>query len=80
MIVQLNAIVSDPAICGGDMRVRGTRVPVWVLDRYRKRGDDIAVVLEDFPFLTESDVRAAWNYAEAHPTAIERQRRENEEF
>jgi uncharacterized protein (DUF433 family) len=71
-------IVATPGICGGNPRVRGTRVPVWVLERFRRRGDDLAAVLEDFPFLAESDVLAAWDYAEAHPTAIESQRRENE--
>lgn len=69
-------IVATPDICGGNPRVIGTRIPVWVLARYKR--DDLVSVLEDYPALLESEVLEAWRYADTHAAEIERQRRENE--
>ncbi|HEY0557701.1 MAG TPA: DUF433 domain-containing protein [Thermoanaerobaculia bacterium] len=51
-------IVRDPAICGGQPVIRGTRVLVRVILAYLEQGEALDVILREFPSLTEDDVRA----------------------
>jgi uncharacterized protein (DUF433 family) len=51
-------IVRDPAICGGQPVIRGTRVLVRVILAYLEHGEAMDVILREFPSLTEDDVRA----------------------
>ena len=51
-------IASDPAICGGQPVIRGTRVLVRVLLGYLAHGETLEVILREFPSLAEEDVRA----------------------
>lgn len=67
-----------PDRCGGDACVRDSRIPVWVLDGYRRLGKDDAWMLQAYPSLTQEDLDAAWEYAAAHPEEIDRAIRENE--
>jgi uncharacterized protein (DUF433 family) len=58
-------IVRDPAICGGQPVVRGTRVLVRVLLGYLAHGETMERILQDFPALTTDDVRAVIAFAAA---------------
>jgi uncharacterized protein (DUF433 family) len=58
-------IVSDPAICGGQSVIRGTRVLVRTVLGYLAHGEPIEAILRDFPSLTEADVRAIVAFAAA---------------
>gem|GEM_PF-1471662 len=58
-------IVRDPAICGGQPVVRGTRVTVRTIVGYLAHGETTADILADFPSLTEDDVRAIAAFAAA---------------
>lgn len=58
-------IVRDPAICGGQPVLRGTRVLVRVILGYLAHGESTAVILREFPSLTEDDVRAVIAFAAA---------------
>lgn len=58
-------IVRDPAICDGQPVIRGTRVLVRVLLGYLAHGEPTAVILREFPTLTEEDVRAVISFAAA---------------
>lgn len=58
-------IVSDPAICGGQPVIRGTRVLVRVILGYLAHGEPTEVILREFPSLTEDDVRAVITFAAA---------------
>ena len=58
-------IVRDPAICGGQPVIRGTRVLVRVVLGYLAHGDTTEVILREFPSLTEDDVRAVIAFAAA---------------
>lgn len=58
-------IVRDPAICGGQPVVRGTRVLVRAILGYLAHGEPVAVILSDFPSLAEEDVRAVIAFAAA---------------
>lgn len=56
-------IATDPRIMGGQPVVRGTRITVSLLLREIGRGASIAEILDQYPHLTEEDVRAAASYA-----------------
>jgi uncharacterized protein (DUF433 family) len=58
-------IVRDPAICGGQPVIRGTRVPVRLILGYLSHGEPTGVILRDFPSLQEEDVRAVIGFAAA---------------
>ena len=58
-------IVRDPAICAGQPVLRGTRVLVRVILGYLAHGETTATILEEFPSLTEEDVRAVIAFAAA---------------
>jgi uncharacterized protein (DUF433 family) len=58
-------IVRDPAICGGQPVIRGTRVLVRVILGYLAHGEPTEVILREFPSLTEEDVRAVITFAAA---------------
>ncbi len=69
-------ITCDPKIMMGKPTIAGTRVPVEAILRQFAAGADMAWVLKGFPDLSESDVRAALEYAascvsQAHTFAAE---------
>jgi len=72
-------IVKTPGVCGGDARVKGTRISVWGLEEWRRLGWSDARILDAYPQLTPGDVAAAWAYVEQHPDEIEGAIRENQE-
>ncbi len=53
-------IVRTPDVCGGDARVAGTRIPVWVLVQYRQLGATEADLLHMYPTLRSEDLANAW--------------------
>ena len=71
-------IVKTPGICGGDARVRDTRLSVWGLEQWRRLGWSDAKILDAYPRLTPEDLRAAWAYAERHREEIDAAILENE--
>lgn len=72
-------IVSTPDVCGGDLRIVRTRVPVWSIERMRQLGGTAPVILENYPSLRAVHLTQAWAYAEAHRDEVEQAIRENEE-
>ena len=58
-------IARDPKVCGGQPVVRGTRVPVRTILASLAEGASVAEILDDFPSLTEEDVRAVIAFAAA---------------
>ena len=71
-------IDSDPAVCGGEACISRTRIPVWVLARYRSLGSSEADLLRSFPTLRAEDLANAWAYQRAHRGEIEQAIAENE--
>ena len=65
--------------CGGDACVRDTRIPVWVIEGYRRLGASDAEILVAYPSLSLPDLEAAWAYVAANVEEIDRAIRENEE-
>ena len=52
--------------CGGSARIIRTRLPVWLLESYRRAGSTDAQLLSAYPSLTAEDLASAWNYARSH--------------
>ncbi len=57
--------VRDPRICGGETVVKGTRVTLRTILASLAEGATIEEILDDFPTLSEKDVRAAIAFAAA---------------
>ena len=55
----------DPAICGGQPVIRGTRVLLRTILGHLAHGSTVAEILAEFPSLTEEDVRAVVAFAAA---------------
>lgn len=71
-------IEKTPGVVGGEARVVRTRIPVWVLENYRRLGWREGQILENYPTLRAVDLVNAWAYAEAHSQEIEQAIQENE--
>ena len=56
-------IVRDPAVCGGEPVVKGTRVTVRTILASLAEGMSVAEIVKDFPTLDESAVRAVIAFA-----------------
>lgn len=61
----LDRIVRDPRVCGGEPVIRGTRVTLRTILASLAEGATIDEILQDFPALTEEDVRAVIAFAAA---------------
>lgn len=68
-----------PGVVGGDACIVRTRIPVWVLENYRRLGWNEARILSNFPSLYASDLVDAWDYVEEHEDEIEQAIRSHEE-
>ena len=67
------------SICGGDACIARTRIPVWLLERYRRLGVAERDLLDGYPSVRAEDLVNAWAYARVHATEIGRQIQANEE-
>ena len=64
-------LASDPAVLGGALAIRGTRVPVRLIGAYVRAGRSETDILGDFPFLTRDQVDEAIRYYRAHRPEID---------
>ncbi|BAC90102.1 DUF433 domain-containing protein [Gloeobacter violaceus] len=71
-------VEQTPEVMGGDACIGRTRIPVWLLESFRRQGVSDAELLTNYPSLTAADLVNAWAYAEAYPDQIERALREHE--
>ena len=57
-----NHITADPAILAGKPIIKGTRISLeWIIELYAK-GMDEASILDNYPQLTNEDLRAVFLY------------------
>lgn len=71
-------VEKTPGVAGGEACIVRTRIPVWVLEGYRRLGWSEARILENYPTLRAADLVNAWAYSDAHLEEIERAIRLNE--
>jgi|1185.fasta_scaffold423952_2 uncharacterized protein (DUF433 family) len=63
-------ISSDLSVLGGEPVFAGTRLSVRRIAEAAERGETVARLLEDYPYLTEEDVAFARKFAIARPRSI----------
>ncbi|BAZ13185.1 hypothetical protein NIES4071_50240 [Calothrix sp. NIES-4071] len=63
-------VTKTPGVIGGDACIGGTRIPVWLLESYRRQGATDADILDQYPQLSAIDLVTAWLYAEAFSDEI----------
>lgn len=63
MMQYSNIITIDPAKRGGKPCIRGMRITVYEVLSYLASGMTYQELLEDFPYLTQSDILACLSYA-----------------
>lgn len=71
-------IEKTPGVCGGAACIVRTRIPVWVLENYRRLGWTESKILASYPTLRAADLVHAWSYVDARRQEIEDAIRENE--
>lgn len=57
--------IRDPAICGGEPVIKGTRVTLRTILASLATGDSPEDILRDFPSLTAEDIKAVIAFAAA---------------
>ncbi len=63
-------ITIEPGKRGGKPCIRGMRITVYDVLEYLASGMSIPEILDDFPYLTEEDVRACLSFAAARERAM----------
>ena len=74
----LSRIERTEGVCGGDACIAGTRIPVWLIEEFRRAGAGDAKILQAYPSLSAEDLVAAKTWARLNPGEIDQQIRENE--
>jgi uncharacterized protein (DUF433 family) len=64
-VTYTNRITIDPGKCGGKPCIRGLRITVYDILDYLASGMTHQQILDDFPDLTEEDLRASLEFAAA---------------
>ncbi|OUL27845.1 hypothetical protein BV378_08810 [Nostoc sp. RF31YmG] len=70
--IQKYFIQKTPGVCGGNARIRDTRIAVWTLVSFRQQGASDEELLRNYPALTPEDLEAVWSYYQEHPQEIDR--------
>jgi uncharacterized protein (DUF433 family) len=71
-------IERTPGVAGGAACIVRTRIPVWVLESFRRLGSTDAQLLANYPTLRAADLVHAWAYADSHRAEIDEAIAENE--
>lgn len=58
-------------VCGGNARIRNTRIPVWTLVSFHQQGASQEELLRNYPGLNQQDLEAAWSYYAQYPEEID---------
>jgi uncharacterized protein (DUF433 family) len=66
----LDRISIDPKICHGKPCIKGTRVPVFVILDALASGMTIKEIIDDYPPITNEDIKAAIYYASSLHTKM----------
>jgi type III restriction enzyme len=69
--IQTPLIQKKLGICGGNARIRNTRIPVWTLVSFRQQGASDEELLANYPGLEPQDLEAAWAYYAVNPSEID---------
>jgi uncharacterized protein (DUF433 family) len=71
-------IDSTPGVCGGELCIVRTRIPVWALEQSRRLGISEDELLRSYPALRAEDLVNAWAYVRSRRAEIDDEVRQNE--
>ncbi|UZO82080.1 DUF433 domain-containing protein [Aquimarina sp. ERC-38] len=54
-----NRIVLDKNVCNGKPTIKGTRITVQTILEFLSSGNDIDIILENYPSLLKEDIKAS---------------------
>jgi uncharacterized protein (DUF433 family) len=60
-----------PAVMAGDEYIRDTRIPVWLLVRYKRQSMSDGELLQSHPGLIASHLAVAWDHFAANAQEVE---------
>jgi len=63
MIGYTDRITIDPKILSGKPVFKGTRIPISIVLRMLRDGATFQKIIEEYPRLTEEDIKAALDYS-----------------
>ena len=69
---------STPGVCGGEVCVVRTRIPVYVLEQHRRQRTSEADILRTYPTVRAEDLGNSWTHVHSFKEEIEQLVRENE--
>lgn len=64
--MDFSQIAIDPAVCQGEPHIKGTRLPVALLQAQHATGWSETNIRETYPYLTDEEVRQALAYPPEH--------------
>ncbi len=67
-----------PGVVGGDPKIKGTRVPVWIIVCYWRTHGAVADITEAYPQVSIDAAKEAFAYYEANREEIDETIAENE--
>lgn len=71
-------VEKTPGVAGGAACIVRTRIPVWLLESYRRQGWSESRILANYPGLRAADLVHTWAYVDTHLAEIEEAIRKNE--
>jgi uncharacterized protein (DUF433 family) len=60
-----------PGVCSGRPVIKGTRIPVWVIEHARRDGMSLDDIIEMYPSLDRTRILAALKWADEHRDQID---------
>lgn len=74
----MTGLEKTPNVCGGSACIAGTRIPVWVLEGFRRLGWTEEKLLAGYPTLSTENLVDAWAFVDANRSEIDEEIRQNE--
>ena len=72
--IQLDAMLtSSPGVCGGRLRIEGTRVTVLQIVTMYKRGESADDIALNYPHVSLAHIHAALAYYHSHQAEVEKE-------
>lgn len=78
-VISIEWIVRQAGVCGGDACIQDSRIAVWVLEQWRRKGCEDNKILELYPALNSKKLKAAWHYVASRKDEIDKRIIENED-
>jgi uncharacterized protein (DUF433 family) len=66
-----------PGVCGGEPKIKGTRIPVWIVAGWHVMGQSVDAIIAMYPHLSAAQVHDALSYYYDHRAEVDAVRAQN---